>query len=98
MVRARVVAKQRLVWLIAFTLVAVTTPREGLARTEVVTTRLDYATAAGCPTGTGTCSLPQLAMSRHTSAASGRSERDVGSVTARPARAVASRCQGKIFS
>ncbi len=53
MVSGRVVATQRLVWSIAITLAAVTTPREGRARTAVVTTRLDYATAPGCPTADG---------------------------------------------
>ena len=53
MVRVQVVATQRLVWSIAFTLAAVATPREGRARTAVVATRLDYATAPGCPTVDG---------------------------------------------
>ena len=53
MMRVQVVATQRLLWSIAFTLAAVTTPREGRARTAVVATRLDYATAPGCPTADG---------------------------------------------
>jgi len=46
-----VAATRRFVWPIALALAAVATPRAGHTRTVSVATRLDYAAAAGCPTG-----------------------------------------------
>jgi len=41
----------RFLWAVVLAVAAVAVPREGRARTAVVATRLDYATAPGCPTG-----------------------------------------------
>ena len=49
MLRVHVAATQRAVWAVGLTLAALATPREGHARSVVISTRLDYATAPGCP-------------------------------------------------
>jgi hypothetical protein len=51
MSRVQLGATYRWLWAATLTLAALGVPREGRARTVVVATRLDYATAPGCPTG-----------------------------------------------